>query len=265
MSTEANQQGAKITVYWLDKSRAQRIIWLLEELKLEYELKVFKRGKDWLAPKELRDIHPLGKSPTIGVQAAGAEKPLILAESAPIIEYLSEHFGRWLVPQRYPEGKDGVIGAETEEWLRYRYLMHYSEGSFMTILIIALVVANIRSAPVPFFIKPLTRMISGKIDDSFVNPELKKHLTFLEEYLATSPNNGEFFCGANLTGADIMMIFALEGAVQRAPLSDTSYPKLYQWVRRMQARDAYKRAGDRVAEASGEPYIPFSDLKDQSP
>jgi hypothetical protein len=104
----------------LDKSRSQRIIWLLEELKLDYELKVYKRGTDWLAPKELKEIHPLGKSPVIGVQAPGAEKPVIIAESGAIVEYLCEHFGRSLIPQRYPEGKDGVIGAETEEWLRYR-------------------------------------------------------------------------------------------------------------------------------------------------
>jgi hypothetical protein len=73
-----------------------------------------------MAPKELKDIHPLGKSPTIEVLAPGAEKPVIIAESGAIVEYLCEHFGRSLIPQRYPEGKDGVIGAETEEWLRYR-------------------------------------------------------------------------------------------------------------------------------------------------
>ncbi|KAF2715597.1 glutathione transferase [Pleomassaria siparia CBS 279.74] len=265
MSTTDVNQGSKITLYWLDKSRGQRIVWLLEELKLEYELKVFKRGKDWLAPAELKEIHGLGKSPIIGVQGPGAEKPLILAESGNMIEFLAEHFGRWMVPQRYPEGKEGVVGAESEEWLRYRYMMHYAEGSLMTVLLIAMVTTNVRNAPVPFFIKPITRMISNKIDDSFVNPELKTHMAFLENYLDTAPNGGGFFCGSTLTGADFMMIFALEGAVQRVPLSDTSYPKLYQWVRRMQARDAYKKAGDKVSEASGEPYIPFSDLEKQSP
>lgn len=73
-----------------------------------------------MAPKELKDVHPLGKAPMIEVLAPGAEKPVIIAESGAIIEYLCEHFGRSLIPQRYPEGKDGVIGAETEEWLRYR-------------------------------------------------------------------------------------------------------------------------------------------------
>ena len=119
----------------------------------------------------------------------------------------------------------------------------------------------IRNAPVPFFLKPITRGIANKVDDAFVNPELKNHLTFLEDYLASAPNKGEFFCGSNLTGADFMMIFALEAATPRAPLSETSYPKLYSFVRRMQAREAYKRAGDKVAEASGEPFVPFSDVK----
>lgn len=95
-------------------------MWLFEELKLDYELKVYFRGKDWLAPKELKDIHPLGKSPVITILPEGAEKPIVLAESGPIIEYLAEHFGTWLIPKRYPEGKEGMVGGETEEWLRYR-------------------------------------------------------------------------------------------------------------------------------------------------
>ncbi|KAF2469859.1 glutathione transferase [Lindgomyces ingoldianus] len=260
MSSATNQQDAKITVYWLEKSRAQRIIWLLEELKVDYELKVFRRGKDFLAPPELKEVHTLGKSPVVGIQAAGAEKPVILAESGTIVEYLTEHFGSWMIPKRYPDGKEGVIGAETEEWLRYRYLMHYVEGSLMTILLLALVTQNIRNAPVPFFLKPITRGIANKIDGSFVNPELKNHMTFLEEYLATCPNNGEFWCGSTLTGADFMMTFALEGANVRAEM-ETKYPKLYNYFRMIQARDAYKRAGEKVSEASGDKYIPFSDLK----
>ena len=122
----------------LDKSRSQRILWLLEELKVDYELKIFKRGKDFHAPPELKDVHPLGKSPVVGIQAADAAKPLIIAESGAIVDYLTEYFGKWMIPKRYPDGKEGLIGAETEEWLRYRFLMHYAEGSFMTIMLIAL-------------------------------------------------------------------------------------------------------------------------------
>jgi glutathione S-transferase len=108
-------------------------------------------------------------------------------------------------------------------------------------------------------LKPITRGIAGKVESSFIDPELKKHCDFLEDFLIKS--SGEFFCGASITGADIMMHFALEGATQRVPLSETSYPKLYDYMRRMQKRDAYQRAAKRVSEASGEAYVPFSDLK----
>jgi len=95
-----------------------------------------------LAPQELKEIHPLGKSPVITVDAPAASKPLVIAESALIIEYLTEHFGPWLVPKRYADGKEGQIGGESEEWLRYRFFMHYAEGTLMTYLIVALLVSS---------------------------------------------------------------------------------------------------------------------------
>lgn len=256
MSQKTNQQDAKITLYWLNNSRAHRIVWLLEELKLEYELKVFERGSDMLAPPELKNIHPLGKAPVVSIQAPGLAEPIVLAESALIVEYLTEHFGRWMIPTRYPEGKDGVVGAETQEWLKYRFLMHYTEGSLMTILIVALIVIKIRKAPVPFFIKPITNGIANKVDESFVNREFKNHLTFLEEYLG----DGEYFCGSEVTGADIMLGFALEAAVRRAPLNESNYPKLHRLVKRTQAREAYKRAGERIEKETGEKFIPMSEV-----
>ena len=97
-----------------------------------------------LAPKELKEVHPLGKAPVISVQAEGG-KPLVIAESAFIIEYLTDHFGSWLIPKRYEEGEEGQAGGETEEWLRYRFLMHYVEGSLMTYLIVALIVSSTTS------------------------------------------------------------------------------------------------------------------------
>jgi glutathione S-transferase len=99
---------------------------------------VFKRGKDMLAPKEMKDIHPLGKSPIVKVEAPTMAEPLILAESGFMTEYITEHFAPHLVPKKYQEGKDGQVGGETEEWLRYRYYMHYAEGSLMSMLLIAL-------------------------------------------------------------------------------------------------------------------------------
>ncbi|KAF2827920.1 glutathione transferase [Ophiobolus disseminans] len=256
-----NQQGAKIVVYWLEKSRGQRAVWLLEELNLEYELKVFKRNAEFRAGDDLKAVHPLGRSPLIGITPAGSEKEILIFESETIVDYVCEHFGKHMIPQRYPEGKEGVLGAENEEFMRYRFLMDYTEGSFFTLLMIGLIMRKIKNAPVPFFLKPITRGIANNVETTFLNPELTKHCTFLEDYLTKSSSNGEFFCGNSISGADIMMHFALEGATQRVPLSETSYPKLYEYMRRMQKRDAYQRATKRVSESSGEEYVPYSDLK----
>jgi glutathione S-transferase len=112
---------------------------------------------------------------------------------------------------------------------------------------------------VPFFLKWITQGVAARVETAFLNPELDKHCTFLENYLVES--SGEFFCGKNFTGADVMIHYALEGATQRVPLSETSYPKLYEYMRRLQQRDAYKRAAQRAEEASGKKYVPYSDLK----
>lgn len=95
-------------------------MWLLEELNLDYDIKVYFRQKDKHSPPELKQVHPLGKSPLISIEAPSLEEPLVLAESAAIVEYVSDHFGQQLIPKRYPDGKDGLIGAETKEWLRFR-------------------------------------------------------------------------------------------------------------------------------------------------
>lgn len=261
-------------------------MWLLEELNLDYDIKTYQRQKDKRSPPELKEVHPLGKSPVISVEAPALEKPLVLAESAAIVEYITDHFGKQLIPQRYPEGKDGVVGAETDEWLRYRvsvhillsleagwcqtrlkyitnidqYLMHFSEGSLMPPLIVGIITSAIRKSPVPFFLKFITTKIADMVDDNFTHAELKLDLGYVESLLAADPEGG-FICGPKLTGADIMMLFVLEGATQFGALKETSHPKLYSYVKRMQARDAYKRAGDRVTAASGIKYVPFSESK----
>ncbi|KAJ9638235.1 bifunctional glutathione transferase/peroxidase [Coniosporium apollinis] len=255
MSTESPQK-AKVILYWLEKSRSQRILWLLEELKIDYELKVFKRTEKMVAPPELKEVHPLGKSPVIGVHAPGAERPRIIAESGLIVEYLTEYFGKWLEPKKFAEGKEGHIGGESEEWLRYRFFMHYAEGSLMTLMLVAFLMHNIETAPVPFFIKPITRGIVGKMNTAFLHPNFKTHLDFLEDQLATSPNGGEFLCGPELTGADIMMIFPLEAAQWRAGLTKEKYPRLAAYIERLQQREAFQRAIKKIEDVTGEKYTP---------
>ncbi|KAI9709099.1 MAG: hypothetical protein M1820_003545 [Bogoriella megaspora] len=250
----SDQAKPKITVYWLDRSRAQRILWLLEELKLDYEIKVFKRDKDNLAPPELKKIHPLGKAPIVGVTASGAEKEMILAESAYIVEYLTGHLGQWLIPKQYAEGKEGQIGGETEEYRRYRYFMHYSEGSLMPFLVMSLVMNAIRDGPQPFFVRPITRAITNRVQSTFLAQNVKANFDFLEQQLETSPSGGEFLCGKELTGADILMIFPLEAAHGAGLFNSETHPKLVAYVKRLQEREASLKAEKRIEETTGEKY-----------
>ncbi|PLB44539.1 putative glutathione S-transferase [Aspergillus steynii IBT 23096] len=248
---DANK-GAKITLYWLEKSRSQRILWLLEELGVSYELKTFKRGADMLAPPELKKIHPLGKSPVITIETEHSDKPLLLAESGAISEYLCDHFGNGnLVPQRYQDGKEGQVGAESEEWMRYRYFMHYAEGSLMPFLVFKLVMDTVKNAPgMPFFIKPIPRLVASKVEELFVYPNVFANFNFLEERLKTAPDGGPFLCGKQLTAADIMMSFPVIAASGRVPLKD-QYPKLQEYVDRLQQEEGYKKAVEKVIEVEG--------------
>ncbi|KAK2813899.1 hypothetical protein FQN50_000300 [Emmonsiellopsis sp. PD_5] len=246
----SQQNDVKITVYWLDKSRAQRILWLLEELGLSYEIKVVKRDETMQAPAEMKKIHPLGKAPVLSLEVPGSPA-IVLAESAVIVEYLVDHFGPHLIPKRYPEGKEGQLAAETESWRRDRYFMHYSEGSLMSLLTRVLIVRGVRDAPVPFFIKPITKAVAGKIDSLFIKHNIKTNLEFLEEQLKSAPNGGSFFSGDSLAGSDIMMGFPLEAIVQSGIIELDAFPNITKYVKQIQERPAYQKAVDRIVELEG--------------
>jgi len=252
MATVSANQKAKITLYWLEKSRSHRVLWLLEELGLEYELKTFKRTAEMRAPPELKEVHPLGKSPVITVQAEGAD-PITIAESGAIVEYLIDHYGKDFLPQRYATGKEGP-GLETEEWLRYRQFMHYAEGTIMPYMLLALVIKQLKGPAVPFLVRPITRAVASKIEDSFLNPNFESNYNFLESQLATSPDNGKFLAGSKLTGADIMMVFPLEAGQGRTGLTKEKYPKLIEYLEMLHGREAYKRAIKKVEDTTGEPF-----------
>ncbi|KAL8671919.1 MAG: hypothetical protein Q9168_003594 [Polycauliona sp. 1 TL-2023] len=247
---DATGQGkTKVILYWLEKSRAQRILWLLEELKIDYELKTYKR-QNMQAPPELKKIHPLGKSPLISVQAEGAAEPLVLAESGLIMEYLIDHFGPHLAPTRYQAGKEGQVQGETEEWLRYRYFMHYAEGTLMPYLVIALLLRTIREKS-PFFIRPIASAITGNIESMFLKPNLESNFDFLESQVKSAPDGGGFLCGSKLTGADILLSFPLGAAKGRAGLSEEKYPALFAWVNRMEDMEGNKKAVQKIIEVEG--------------
>lgn len=142
--------------------------------------------------------------------------------------------------------------------MRHKFLLDYAEGSFYTPLIVSRITSTIRNAS-PFFLRPIINGIADKIDASYTNPELANHLSFLEDYLKSSSSQGSFFCTDKLTSADIMIHFALEGALKRKALTDRDYPALYEYVRRLQGSESYKRAGRSVEKATGEKFVPFSD------
>ncbi|MBC7471029.1 MAG: glutathione S-transferase [Ramlibacter sp.] len=211
-----------IVVHHLNNSRSQRVLWLLEELGLQYEVRRYERDPaTMLAPPELRAVHPLGKSPVI------TDGDKVLAESGAILEYLVEAHGHvQLVP---PPG--------TPERLRYRYWMHYAEGSAMPPLLLKLVFDRIGKARMPFFARPVARAIAAKARDSFIQPQIDLHLDFMEGELERST----WFAGDAFTAADVQMSFPLEAAAARGGLS-LLRPRLMEFLSRIQARPAYQRA-----------------------
>ena len=213
---------APITVHHLNNSRSQRVLWLLEELGLPYEITKYQRDpKTMLAPPALTQVHPLGKSPVI------TDDGFTVAESGAIVEYLVERYGNGrLAPP---------IG--TKERQRWRYWMHFAEGSAMPPLLLKLIFDRIPQTPMPFFVKPVARAISARVLATMVEPNLKRQLDFMEGELGRS----EWFAGDEFSAADIQMSFPVEAAAMRAGL-DASRPRLMAFLKRIHARPAYRQA-----------------------
>ena len=185
------------------------------------------------------------------MEVPGGSEPLVLAESAAIVEFLCEHYGKWLIPKQYQAGRENQIDGETESWLRYRYYMHYAEGSIMPLNLISILATSIKSSPVPFFIRPITNGIAGKIQSLFLKPNFETTFKFLESQLATSPDGGEFLCGKDLTGADILMSFPIEAGRSRSGMTREQCPKMWAYVDQLYARKAYKRSVEKIEKVEG--------------
>ncbi len=211
-----------ITVHHLNNSRSQRVLWLLEELEVAYEIKRYQRDPvSMLAPNSLRDVHPLGKSPVL------EDDGRILIESGAIVEYLVERYGAEKLP----------IPTDVDLRLRYRQWIHYAEGSAMPPLLLKLVFDRMEKADAPFIVKPLVKKIADTVRTSFITPQIKLHLDFLESEL----ERDAWFAGPNFTAADIQMSFPLEVAAARGGL-DSTRPRLHALLQTLQARPAYQAA-----------------------
>ncbi|QGZ64974.1 glutathione S-transferase [Paraburkholderia acidisoli] len=214
-----------ITVHHLNNSRSQRVLWLLEELGVPYEIQRYERDpQTLLAPPALRKIHPLGKSPVI------VDDEQTVAESGAIIEYLLH---------KYDTQGRFAPAVGTPEWQRFRYWMHYAEGSAMPPLLLKLVALRIAGAPMPFFAKPIARKIAQALQSSFVDPQLKLHFGFINDEL----NKTGWFVGNDFSAADIQMSFPLEAASARG--ADASLTAIAGFLERIHARPAYQRALER--------------------
>jgi glutathione S-transferase len=211
-----------ITLHHLNNSRSQRIIWLLEELKLEYVIEFHKRdSKTYLAGDTLKAVHALGKSPVISDDKTG----MVLAESGAIIEYLVQTYGKQLMPEQ----------GTTAYW-QYLYWLHFSEGSLMPPMVMNLVLSKMKESPMPFFVKPIAKKIANQIVKQFSGPNITRSLEFIEDHLSKNT----WFCGDQLSGADVQMSFPLEASAARGMVDQ--YPNILAYVKRFQGLPAYQAA-----------------------
>lgn len=214
-----------ITLYALAQSRSIRIVWLLELLGVEYELKQYQR-QGIFAPDEMKRIHPLGKAPIL------QDGDLILTESGAIVDYLISTYG---------QGKFAPHRQDANYW-HYQRWLHYAEGSLMPFMIMALVFYKVEHGKMPFFVKPIARQISQKTYQQFLNPQMRLHLSAINQELSDKP----WLMGDDLTGADIMMSFALLGAKMRYDISP--YPHILRYLQQIERDSAYQRAIQKAGE-----------------
>lgn len=219
-----------LVLHHLEKSRSQRIAWLLEELGVPYDVKIYERDeKTMLAPQSLRDVHPLGKSPVV------TDGDKTIAESGAIIEYLLDSYD------------DGSLrpAAGSEERRDFTFWLHYAEGSFMPLMLLAIVLRRIDEAPLPFFIKPVAKGITGKVREGFLNDNIRRHV----EFIASSLESQRWFAGTDFSAADIQMSYCLEAVESRVELAK-DFPQIGDFLGRIRDRDAYQRAEERVGSFS---------------
>ena len=201
-----------IVVHHLENSRSQRILWLLEELGLEYAIVPYQRDpKTRFAPPGLKAIHPLGKSPVV------RDGAMVIAESGAIVEYLVGKYGTGhLAPAR---------DFNSPDYVAYLHWLHFSEGSAMLPLLLKLYVGRLGDAGAPLHPR--------------IESELKNHF----DYMSSALGDREYFVANTFSAADIQLSFVLDAGASRGPL--VQYPNLVRLHDRMKARPQYRRAVDR--------------------
>ncbi len=211
-----------LTLHHLENSRSQRVLWLLEELGLEYRIRRYQRDpKTSLAPASLRKVHRLGKSPVL------TDGERSIAESAVILEYLARTHG----------SPDWAPAPDHPRYWEFSYWLHYAEGSLMPPLLLRLVFDRLRTGPAPFFVRPILKRIADEVDKAFISDQLRTHFSWVDKAL----KGREWLVGDQPTIADVQMSFPLEAALARGTLGE-DYRHIRAYIERFQARPAYRRA-----------------------
>ncbi|KAI9356783.1 glutathione S-transferase domain-containing protein [Zopfochytrium polystomum] len=210
---------ASVIVHHLNNSRSQRILFLLEELKTPYTIKHYTRTAAGVAPPELEQVHPLGKSPVV------EDGPHKLAESGAIVEYLLDKY----------DPASRFRPTDAGDKLQYTFWLHFAEGSLMTPLLLSLVFGRLRSN-VPWLIRPIIGAVADRVDALLIAPNLKKHFTYIESHL----EKNDFFAGKEFSGADVMMVFGVEAGERRA--AEWVGPKTREWLKKIHARPTWAAA-----------------------
>lgn len=209
-----------IVVHHLNNSRSQRVLWLLEELELPYEIRRYQRQATMLAPEALKKVHPLGKAPVI------SDGDRVVAESGAILEYLT---GRYDSQQR-------LTPQNEEEKLQCRYWLHYAEGSLMPLVVMRLIFSRMGKPPVPWLLRPVGAAFGNGVRKGFIDKQLATHRQFIEQHLTRNP----WFAGQRLTLADVQMSFPIQGLAARGGLDNM--PATQAWLVKVMRRPAWQRA-----------------------
>ncbi len=218
-----------LTVHHLEHSRSERVLWLLEELGLEYDVVGYRRTKRYLAPEALKAVHPLGKAPAI------TDGDITVAESGAIIEYVLERYGQGrLAPP-----------AQSADALRHKFWLHYAEGSLMPLMVMSLVHSKVTEPPTPWVARKLGGLVVEGIARAWTRPQLALHLGFVNDELGKRP----WFAGEEFSAADIQMSLPLMLGRERANINDSTYPNITAWMQRAAARPAFQRGQERGARA----------------
>ncbi|MFK8257971.1 glutathione S-transferase family protein [Erwinia sp. AnSW2-5] len=209
-----------ITVHHLNNSRSQRVLWLLEELNVPYQIKRYQREASMLAPPALKKVHPLGKSPVI------TDENRVVAESGAILEYLEARYDA-----------EGLLKLfDEEEVIQSRYWLHYAEGSLMPLLVMKLIFSRMGKAPVPWLLRPIGSAFGQGVQKGYLDPQIATHRQFIEQHLAQNA----WFAGSRFSIADVQMSFPLQALTARGGAADS--PAIQAWLQKVQSRAAWQRA-----------------------